>query len=51
VEDLFTTQRSEPHNPLIAATFFRSGMIESWGSGGIEKITEACKNAGNPTLL
>jgi len=47
VWDLLSTHRSEPYNPIIASTFFRSGMIESWGRG-IEKITNACRQAGNP---
>ncbi|MDR3212074.1 MAG: putative DNA binding domain-containing protein [Planctomycetota bacterium] len=47
VEDLFATHRPEPHNPLIAGVFFRSGMSESWGRG-IKKITQACKKAGKP---
>jgi ATP-dependent DNA helicase RecG len=45
VENLLTTHRSEPHNPMIANAFFRAGMIESWGRG-IENITDACKEAG-----
>ena len=45
VQDLLTTHRSEPHNPMIANAFFRAGMIESWGRG-IENITNACKAAG-----
>jgi len=44
---LLFTHRSEPYNPMIANTFFRSGMIESWGRG-IEKITNACQTAGQP---
>jgi ATP-dependent DNA helicase RecG len=47
VEDLLKTHRSQPHNPLIAGVFFRSGQIESWGRG-IEKITETCKAHGKP---
>ncbi|MDR1538441.1 MAG: hypothetical protein LBU32_10690 [Clostridiales bacterium] len=47
VEDLIKTHRSGPHNPMIASTFSRAGMIESWGRG-IEKITEVCKKAGRP---
>ena len=42
------THRSQPHNPLIAGAFFRSGKIESRGRG-IEKITEARKASGKPT--
>jgi ATP-dependent DNA helicase RecG len=47
IEDLFVSHRSEPHNPLIANTLFRAGMIESWGRG-IAKITKVCKEAGKP---
>ncbi len=47
VEDLMKTHRSEPYNPMIASTFFRAGMIESWGRG-MEKITETCISAGKP---
>jgi ATP-dependent DNA helicase RecG len=50
VADLLTTHRSRPHNPKIANTFFRSGMIETWGRG-IERITTACKEAGKPEPL
>ncbi|MFD2918877.1 ATP-binding protein [Terrimonas rubra] len=38
---------SVPFNPDIAATFFRSGYIESWGRG-IEKIAAACNSFGIP---
>jgi len=48
VADLMKTHRSQPHNPLIAGAFFRSGQIESWGRG-IEKINEACRYWGKPT--
>jgi ATP-dependent DNA helicase RecG len=33
--------RSNPHNPLIAGAFFRSGQIEAWGRG-IEKMRNGC---------
>ena len=32
---------SQPHNPLIANGFFRSGQIEAWGRG-IEKMKRGC---------
>jgi len=48
IDDLKKTHRSQPHNPLIAGAFFRSGQIESWGRG-IEKITEACEFEGKPS--
>jgi len=47
VADLLSTHRSQPYNPLIANTFFRAGLIESWGRG-IENITKACIEAGKP---
>lgn len=46
VENLFKKHRSRPYNPLIANTFYRSGLIESWGRG-IQKITDSCKASGN----
>ena len=50
VEDLLSTHRSRPYNPIIANTFFRSGFIEAWGRG-IERITTACQEAGKPVPL
>ncbi len=38
---------SRPHNPRIAYTFFRAGMIEAWGRG-IRRIVDICREAGNP---
>ena len=38
---------SHPHNPDIASTFFRAGLIEAWGRG-YERIAEACREAGSP---
>lgn len=38
---------SHPFNPDIANAFFRAGQIESWGRG-IERIVEACREAGTP---
>ena len=38
---------SRPHNPRIAHAFFRAGMIEAWG-GGIRRIVDICREAGNP---
>ena len=39
-----TGMLSRPHNPLIAQTFFRAGMIEAWGRG-IRQITEHCRGS------
>lgn len=40
-ESLLTGVRSNPHNPLVANSFFRSGQIEAWGRG-IEKMKSGC---------
>ena len=42
IESLKEKHKSEPFNPLIANTFYKTGMIESWGRG-IEKIQKACE--------
>ena len=44
--DVLKKHRSRPYNPKIAYAFYRAGYIETWGRG-IERITEACKEAGN----
>jgi ATP-dependent DNA helicase RecG len=44
IERLLGRHPSIPHNPLLAAAFFRAGYIESWGRG-IEKIKTECKIA------
>ncbi|MDR1532307.1 MAG: putative DNA binding domain-containing protein [Clostridiales bacterium] len=46
-EALLLTGRSNPHNPVIANAFFRSGQIEAWGRG-IEKMKSGCKADGLP---
>lgn len=48
VENLYAKHASQPYNPDIANTFFRSGLIEAWGRG-IEKMSLACKKHGSPT--
>ena len=45
VETLKHAHPSIPFNPDIASTFFRAGLIESWGRG-IEKITHECLKHG-----
>jgi len=47
MEKLLGRHSSEPHNPEIAHTFFRSGDIEAWGRG-IQRVFEACHEAGTP---
>lgn len=44
---LLGPHESQPYNPDIANTFFRSGEIEAWGRG-IERVFEACHRAGTP---
>ena len=46
-ESLLTDVRSNPHNPLIANCFFRSGQIEAWGRG-IEKMKKGCLSDNLP---
>jgi len=46
-KSLLTGVRSNPHNPLIANGFFRSGQIEAWGRG-IEKMRKGCIADGLP---
>lgn len=45
VDKLMGTRASTPHNPGIANTFFRAGMIEAWGRG-IGDIVRTCRAAG-----
>lgn len=47
IEKLLGKHASVPFNPDVANVFFRAGMIESWGRG-IERIMEACQDAGTP---
>ena len=47
IDKLFQVHESIPRNPLIAEVCYRVGYIDSWGRG-IEKITDACKQAGLP---
>ena len=47
IETLSVTHGSKPRNPDISNTFFRAGMVESWGRG-ISKILEECTLAGVP---
>ena len=47
IEKLLSFHASEPRNPNIASTFFRSGITEAWGRG-IEKIINSNIGAGKP---
>ena len=51
IEDLFDPEHtSKPRNKLIAQIFYDLGLIERYGSG-IQRILEACEEAGLPTPL
>lgn len=45
LDDLRRPHASRPWNPLIAQTFYRRGIIESWGRGTI-KMAELTEQAG-----
>jgi len=47
VETIKKSHRSYPQNPIIAETLFKTGFLESWGTG-VQRMMEACKNAGLP---
>jgi ATP-dependent DNA helicase RecG len=46
---LFEKHSSMPYNPKIADTFFKTGMIESWGRG-FDKIKNASKESKDYNL-
>lgn len=47
LDKLISKHASCPFNPDIANTFFRAGLIESWGRG-IERIIDTCKQGNYP---
>ena len=47
-EKLKGPHESKPWNPLIANAFYRTGVIERWGSG-TTNIIRWCEDNGNPT--
>lgn len=50
-EALFREHESKPWNPMIARTFYRRGIIETWGRGTL-KIARLMQEAGHepPTM-
>jgi ATP-dependent DNA helicase RecG len=46
-EALFREHESKPWNPMIAHTFYRRGIIETWGRGTL-KISRLVQEAGHP---
>ncbi len=47
IERLLKAHPSLPFNPDLANTFFRAGLIETWGRG-IDRIVSSCLTAGLP---
>ena len=47
VETIKQSHRSYPQNPIIAETLFKTGFLESWGTG-VQRMMDACKDAGLP---
>lgn len=47
LEKLKTNHISKPGNVLLAETFYKAGLVETWGRGTL-KIIEQCKEAGLP---
>ena len=48
VEDPKRDHPSRPRNPIIAAVFYRHGLVEK-GGRGTQKIMELCVAAGRPS--
>jgi len=47
VETIKQSHRSFPQNPIIAEALFKTGFLESWGTG-VQRMMDACKDAGLP---
>lgn len=47
IEALRKTHSSHPRNKKIADVFYKSGLIEAWGSGTMKMIDD-CRNVGLP---
>ena len=47
LDKLMSKHASCPFNPDIANTFFRAGLIESWGRG-IERMIDTCRESNYP---
>ncbi|MDX9847986.1 MAG: ATP-binding protein [Tenuifilaceae bacterium] len=47
IEDLKQKHSSRPYNPTIASVFFKGGLIEAWGRGTINIVSE-CVKVGLP---
>lgn len=47
VETIKQSHRSYPQNPIIATALYKTGFLESWGSG-VSRMVDACKAVGLP---
>ena len=47
IETIKQAHRSYPQNPIIAEALFRTGFLESWGTG-VQRMIDACKTVGLP---
>lgn len=47
MERLLSTHDSQPHNPIIANTLYKSTLLESWGRG-IKLMVDECRRVGIP---
>ena len=45
VETIKQPHRSYPQNPIIASVLYKTGFLESWGTG-VSRMMEVCKAAG-----
>ena len=45
VETIKHPHRSYPQNPIIASALYKTGFLESWGTG-VSRMMEVCKAAG-----
>ena len=47
VETIKKSHRSFPQNPIMASALYKTGFLESWGTG-VSRMVEACKAVGLP---
>jgi len=47
IDKLMKKHPSQPYNPDVANTFFRAGLIESWGRG-VDVMVQACREYDSP---
>jgi len=49
-EKLAQPHQSRPWNPIIASVFYRTGIIEQWGTGTL-KVIDWCGGNANPAPI